>query len=259
MNIRQSNSPQWYAQKMFEELGQPSPKDMTMEDIAWSCGLVVKTVEMDGSEGRIIMNNDSGIVTINSSIAYQPKINYIIAHEIGHFRMHRDLCFFSDSPKTLQEWLTHGPHEQDANEFAAELLMPAGTFKKMVYKRKLDLKLIEEVATHFVASKTATFLRYRDLGEYPLMIIFIENGKIKWKSHNNDFPFKWLSHGSEVPALTVAGDFYYKGIEEDRPAKVDAAEWFPGDYRILNGETMMLWEQYFPATRNSIVTCLWTA
>ncbi|MFT3702984.1 MAG: hypothetical protein QM802_11475 [Agriterribacter sp.] len=51
------------------------------------------------------------------------------------------------------------------------------------------------------------------------MIIFIEDGIIKWKSYSADFPFKWLTIGSELPAFTVAGDYYYKHVEEKKPAK----------------------------------------
>jgi hypothetical protein len=137
--------------------------------------------------------------------------------------------------------------------------MPTELFSKIVKRKKLSLQLIEEAASYFGASKTATFLRYRDLGDFPVMIIFVENGLIKWKTSSNDFPFKWLPFGSKVPAWTVAGDYYYKGVKEEKPVKIDAIEWFPEDYELLRGnEKQKLWEQCFPATKESLLTCLWT-
>ncbi|WP_276500690.1 ImmA/IrrE family metallo-endopeptidase [Terrimonas pollutisoli] len=253
------SNPVHAAVTLLNELGWSDPSDMTMEDIAWAKGLIVRYSEMDGSQGRILMTKDEAIITINSAITYQPKINYIIAHEIGHSQLHRQLSLFNDSDKTLSEWYAQGRHENEANTFAAELLMPRDLFVRKVKKKKLEVQLIEGVAEYFKASKTAAFLRYRDLGDFPVMIIFIEDGIIKWKSCSEDFPYKWLTIGSKLPAYTVAGDCYYRQVEEKKPAKVDALEWFPEDYACQRAERAKLWEQCFPSTKDSIVTCLWTA
>ena len=158
---------------LLNQHGWSEPSDMTMEEIAWASGLIVRYRELEGSQGRILMSKDEAIITINNAITYQPKINYVLAHEIGHSQLHRHLSFFADSDKTLSEWYAQGPHEQEANIFAAELLMPHDLFVRKVKKKPLNLPLVEEVAGYFRASKTATFLRYRDLGDFHLMIIFI--------------------------------------------------------------------------------------
>lgn len=247
------------ATSLLNEIGWSQPSDMTIEEIAWSRGLIVKFKEMEGSQARIIMNDEEGIISINSSITYQPKINYIIAHEIGHSRLHRNLALFNDNEKTLSEWYAQGVHEKEANLFAEELLMPEELFRRKVKGKKLELSLIEETADYFGASKTATFLRYKTLGDFPVMIIFVEDGVIKWKSSSSDFPYKWLTIGSKLPAFTVAGDYYYSGVVEKRAAKVEAIEWFPEDFVCQRTENASLWEQCFPSSANSIVTCLWTA
>lgn len=253
------NNPGNAAAALLDRMGWSEPSDMSMEDIAWSKGLIVKFKEMDGSQGRILMSPNEGIITINKSIGYQPKINWIIAHEIGHAELHRELLLFNDNERSLNEWYTNGPHEKEANQFAAELLMPSDLFTRKIKRKKLELPLIEEMAEYFGASKTAAFLRYRDLGEFPVMIIFIEDGLIKWKSFSKDFPYQWLPYGEKVPAFTVAGDLFYRQVEEKRPAKVDAMEWFPEDFACQKVEKPKLWEQCFPTTSNSILTCLWTA
>lgn len=253
------NNPALRALELLNSLGWTSPEDMTMEEIAWASRLIVKKKEMDGSEGRIIMNANAAVIAVNSRIDYQPKINYIIAHEIGHACLHRDnFPLFTDTDRTLSDWYAKGDHESEANLFATELLMPTDHFIRKVKKRKLELSLIENVAAYFGASKTATFLRYKELGDFPVMIIFIENGIIKWKTCSEDFPFKWIPHNSKVPAWTVAGDYYNKGIEELNPAKVDAIEWFPEDFKIIGNENQKLWEQCFPVSQTGILSCIWT-
>jgi Zn-dependent peptidase ImmA (M78 family) len=253
------NNPTRAAIALLNFLCWIEPSDMSMEEIAWSRGLIVRFKEMDGSQGRILMSNDEGIITINSSITYQPKINYIIAHEIGHAQLHRHLALFNDNDKTLSEWYAQGPHEKEANSFGAELLMPADLFIRKAKNKKLALPLIEEIASYFGASKTATFLRYKDMRLSPVMIVFIENGFIKWKSYSEEFPYKWLTYGTKVPPYSVAGDYYHRQIEEKKPVKVNAMEWFPEDYQCQKDENAKLWEQCFPSTQNSIVTCLWVA
>ena len=251
--------PRREAQLLLEELGWSCPEDMTVEEIAWACRLMVQRKEMDGCDGRILMDGNTAIISVNDALSYQPRINYVIAHEIGHARLHRQLTFFADNNKTLQEWFAKGPQEKEANEFAAELLMPESLFKKKVGNEKLSLQLIESVAAYFGTSKTATFLRYREYGAFPVMILFIESGIIKWKQHSQDFPYKWLNLNSKVPAYTVAGDQHYRGVLEAHPEKVDAIEWFPDDFNAQREPHRKLWEQCFPVGDNDLVTCIWTA
>jgi hypothetical protein len=252
-------SPALSATQLLAQIGWRNPSDISIEEIAWSCGMIVKYAPMRGSDVRILMRGNETIITINQNITYQPKINFVLAHELGHGHLHRQLSLFDDNEKSLSEWYARGPQEKEANLFAAELLMPAEPFSRKVKSKKLELSLIEDLAGHFGASKTATFLRYRDLGEFPVMIIFIENGIIKWKSGSIDFPYQWLTLGEKVPAFTVAGDLFYRDVEEKKPARVNAIEWFPEDYNCQRDENAKLWEQCFPSTKNSLLTCLWTA
>ena len=142
--------------------------------------------------------------------------------------------------------------------FATELLMPETPFKNKVNKKKLNVGLLDDVSGYFGTSRLATVLRYASLGDFPVMIIFMENGIIKWKQLSHDFPFTYLPINSKVPAWTVAGDFFYKDQLETKPEKVDAIEWFPEDYRIKSDPDCKLWEQCYPVAGNCLVSCIWT-
>ena len=252
-------NPKLEATGLLRQLGWEKPGDLSLEEIAFSIGCIVKTVDMEGSEGRIIMNSGSGIISVNSSITLKTKLNFVLAHEIAHFVMHKGLMpMFSDNEKTLSDWHKNGPHELQANEFAAELLMPTEQFNSKVSAKRLNINLIEEVAQYFHTSMTATFLKYKDVGSYPVMIIYLESGVVKWKQCSNDFPFQYLPINSKVPAWTVAGDYFGgKGIE-DKPVKVAAIEWFPEDFEIKYKAAWQLWEQCFTVSQNGLISCLWT-
>lgn len=253
------NRPQREAHKLLSSVGWSQPGDLTIEETAWSLGAYIKESSLNGSEGHILRRADTAIITVNTNISYSPKRNFVIAHEIGHFILHKDVSsLFSETEKTLSEWHQKGVHEQEANQFASELLMPTDLFIKEVKGEKLILSLIEEVADYFGTSLTATFLKYVDYGDFPLMIVYAEGGVIRWKRCSRDFPFQWLPLGNPAPPLTVAGDFFSGNGIEDEPVEVDAIEWFCEDYSIRGKEHWKLWEQCFRVSSNGLISCLWT-
>lgn len=255
----QSNNPINAARELHNLLGWTSPADYTLEEIANALGVIVKELPIKGSEGRILIKGDTGIISVNNAITHQGKKNFVISHEIAHFILHKNMTsLFSDTDKTISEWYKKGVHEQQANEFASELLMPEAIFKSKVAFKKLNIGLIEEVSTYFKVSLTATFLKYVALGCYPTTIVFIEDGIIKWKQCSIDFPFKYLPINSTVPAWTVAGDYFNRNILEAKPVKVNAIEWFPEDFQIKYKQDWKLWEQCYQVSDRGLISCLWT-
>lgn len=247
------------ANELLSSLGWSQPDDLTLEEIVWSTGIFLKESKLGGSEGHILRSNGLTLITVNSGITYQPKKNFVIAHELGHSVLHKDVSpLFCDTEKTLSEWHQKGAHEQEANQFASELLMPTSSFIREVRGENLSLSLIEEVAHYFGTSLTATFLKYVSYGDFPLMIVYAEDAIIRWKQCSDDFPFQWLPIGTKVPPLTVAGDFFNgSGIEEE-PVEIGAIEWFPDDFKIRGKSHWKLWEQCFQVSPTGLISCLWT-
>lgn len=240
-------------------LGWLSPDDFTLIEVANSLNITIKDKKLTGSEGRILIKGGSGIITIDSSISSEGKRNFVLAHEIGHFLLHKDaLTLFSDTDKTLNEWFKKGSHEDEANYFATELLMPQRLFTQKIENKKLSLSLIKELSSYFHTSILATFLRFIDCGNYPLMVIFIENGIIKWKKASSDFPFTWIPIGSKLPVYTVAGDLFYNKVSDEDPQTVEALEWFSEDSEIKKKKHWKLLEQCYRISPTEIVSCLWT-
>lgn len=252
-------TPKYAALELQNNLGWLSPDDFTLDEIASSLNIIIKEKTLQGSEGRILIKGDSGIITIDSGISSAGKRNFVLAHEIGHFLLHKDsLSLFLETDMTLNEWFKKGGQENEANSFATEFMMPERLFTSKVDNKRLSLSLIEDLSSYFHTSILATFLRYIDCGKYPLMVIFIENGIVKWKNESGDFPFKWIPKDFKLPVYTVAGDLFYNKVSDNVPQVVDAVEWFSEDFEIKKKSHWKLMEQCYRVSPTGIISCLWT-
>lgn len=86
------------------------------------------------------------------------RSRFTIAHEIGHLMLHpnMDMIDFRTTPSDRY----HDVKEQDANRFAAELLMPKEEFEK-IYRK---YGVISQVASYFGVSYEAASIRAYKLG-----------------------------------------------------------------------------------------------
>ncbi|MEM8999824.1 MAG: ImmA/IrrE family metallo-endopeptidase [Bacteroidota bacterium] len=244
--------------KLLKLIGWEKPGDLTLEEIAYYLKAIVNDTVMNGSQGRILMDENYAIISINSEIDYLPKRNFVLAHEIGHLRLHNQILpLFSDNESTLNEWYKKGKHEEEANEFASELLMPSNLFDSQVKGRIFDLSMIREVASYFGSSQTATLLKYRKVGDFPISIIFSKDGIVKWKAESDEFPLKYLPKGSKIQNQTAASDFYKNGFLEEEPISLNPVHWFPEDFKIKDYLYDELKEQNFRIGKNGLLTCLW--
>ncbi len=250
------------AQKILEEVGVKSLKEISLEEIIYSKGIFLKPCKIDGSQGRIVMNGRNAIISFDKSIEYTPKVNFILAHELGHFELHKDLLlkqnFLTDTEKTLNEWYAHGKHEKEANQFAAELLMPYHLFKEQVFRKKFSIDLMRSVASFFGTSITASVLRYRDIGDFPIAIIFSDKKVIKWRSFSEDFLFQYLQVNSPIPENSVAVDYFYDGKLPTEPELIYAQDWFSNDYKIKYHIDMKMYEECLKIhNTESILSVIW--
>jgi len=247
------------ANDLLNSLGWSKPGDLSLNEIAFASNAYVKESDLEGSDGRILMNGDNAIITIDSKVDFEPRKKFILAHEIGHLTLHKGISkLFSDTDKTLNEWYANGKHEIEANQFASELLMPSDLYKLRVKGNGMNLDLIRDTADYFGTSQTATLLKYKDLGDFPISVIYMEKGIVEWKAESSDFPLKFLRKGSKVPEGSAAGDFFSGQGLESNPVLVDALDWFPEDFEIEDYLETELFEHNFRIGADGLLCCLWT-
>lgn len=112
---------------------------------------------------------------------YEPRRRFTLAHEIGHLVLHIDpdvgVREFIDTKKTLNRKDSYwDSKEYEANNFAAQLLMPLALIKKHGisvidrYKERFDVQtvpvtaFVSEMASLFKVSEPAMKYRLKNVG-----------------------------------------------------------------------------------------------
>ncbi len=178
------------AKRVLEELGITSPNDLRLlEEIAWMRGALVNDGPLTGAEARLTVRRNKAIITISSNVHNPHRRRFSIAHELGHFELHRSssalsMCLSEDIDDALIK--VGKKLEQDANEFASALLLPEHFFQPLCNEEDPSIAIIENLADQFSTSLTATACRYIEFSEEPVAIVCSEENHIKWVFQSNE-------------------------------------------------------------------------
>ena len=250
--------------KLLKDLYIDTPEKLDLEGIAGMENLFIEERDLTGKEGELVFKDELGIISIDSKIAEPGQKRFTAAHELGHYfnevipeqRKGKRDFYFSCTGEDIRSIYNKNYKETNANEFAAELLMPEEWFKKFTRGKKFNKQLLSETAEYFNTSLSATALRYAEVGNHPTAIIMSKDGRIKWRKINSYFPFHWIDPGMEVNNNSYAYEFYQNKPVPDEPETVPADAWFLNDYHFK--KDYFLFEQNIPMYRyNAVLTILW--
>lgn len=110
--------------------------------------------------GFIEMNNKNARILINSNISTELK-NFTIAHELGHFMLHKSYVQGDDYviyPSSNNHDIEKSIEEQEADVFATELIAPISFLKK--YQRIASLPELSKI---FIASEDMLKRRLKNI------------------------------------------------------------------------------------------------
>lgn len=209
MDFRYSE-PELKAKQLLQECGFDDPTEISISKIIMGRSAFYEEVPLYGKEGEIVSVGNRSIITIDRDIQFEAKKRFAASHELGHYELHRHLQpIFSDTEEQLMSWYTGGPHEIEANEFAAEFLMPSEIFYKECERKKFEPKVIKHIAARFLVSKTAAILKFIKRGNHPVFVMYCKDNKMKWFKKSEDFRhFSLFSYNSPPPTGTVAYEIF---------------------------------------------------
>ncbi len=200
------------AQKLMDECGIDDPIEIPLDLIVFGRGATLIEKSLRNSEGRIVFGDDSAIITVNSDIQYAGKKRFVIAHELGHYEMHRDVITVHNDTDATLEFFKNGNQETEANEFASELLMPENLFKRECASKKFSPDLLRQLSERFQTSITSVAYKYFELGSHPICLFYSHNNKVKYWKRPENYPH-FINDRTKLPPPddSVAREFFEKG------------------------------------------------
>ena len=247
------------AQKVYSDLFIQNPKDLDIEGIVNLNGSFYQEKSMADADGRIIFKGNNTIITINADISYAPKKRFVMAHELGHLLLHKNIVpVFNCNEASFLQWYEQSSFETQANEFAAELLMPQNLFVEQArIIKKFDFNTIIALANYFQTSITSTIIKFISASTHPIAVIYSTHGRINWQAFSTDFIFKRFikKKGEIIPADTVAHDVLKGKAKLQDKEPILANYWF----KVFdNQRDIYLYEECFAIpSQNGLISLLW--
>src|SRR4051812_14828223 len=124
------------AQKLLDDCGLDEITDFPMDLFVAGLDAILIEETLNNCDGKIIFGNTKAVIKLNSQIQFPERKRFVVAHEIGHLMLHKNMQLPDDTFANfniiagMERTLKSGTQELEANEFASELLMPEKLFLK---------------------------------------------------------------------------------------------------------------------------------
>lgn len=256
------SNPTYYANSLIDKLKIKSVSDLQLlELMARERGVLIQDKPLKGAEARIAIVRRKGIITVSTLITDPRRKRFSIAHELGHFEMHRvhgnlALCTSAD----LDDWSARRAgtqREQEANQFAASLLLPERFFATRCRQQEPSLDLVADLSEEFNVSLTATAIRFIEFTDEQCAVVFSKDGFIKWFHASKKFKQLgvFLDVRNEPDSATLAAALWARRSDSRRPKRVKASAWFSS--RDLGKDATIVEQSWIFSEYSSMLTLLW--
>ena len=172
---------------MVTRLEIRAPEELDMELVAATLNAFVQVRELHGCDGRLLRSRDGALIVVDPKAYASKRWRFTVAHEIGHLLLHKDASVVTTcTAQDLAAYRTSG-YEPEANEFAAELLMPKPLFAPLCEGKAPSVAQVRELASRFATSWTATAIRFVECSTEPCAVVYAEGKRVKWWMRNDRF------------------------------------------------------------------------
>lgn len=216
-------NPKIEAQVLRHDLGILGRPDLPA--VLQSLGVVLKEVDMDdGFDGAALRTPKRNGILINKSVRYWSRRRFTIAHELGHLRLPgHDGEEYRCQSADIESFNPDRLHEREADEFAAEFLLPEAIIQPVFRKQQFSFNLIEAVAKEYETSLTATALRGITYTPDCFAVVLSMDRRIRWARRSESFRYS-VQVGS-LHHDTYAADFFVNCDLPTGPVQVNPHAW----------------------------------
>ena len=145
----------------------------------------IAEAEVETFEGALYLRPQKNCwyILYNPRIESSGRINFTIAHELGHYLLHRSLAqSFECNQRDLIDYGGKDSlkREEEANIFASYLLMPLNDFREQVGHEPATLDLLSYCADRYQVSLTAAALKWLEFTDERAVLVVARDEFILW-------------------------------------------------------------------------------
>lgn len=245
-------NPAQRAESLIGELCISSAGDIDVEAIAFDSGIEVIYESLHGCEATLVGFGSKAIATVSPSSS-RGRERFSVAHEIGHWHLHRGKSFRCRVDDIVQNYSADIRLEKEADDFASHLLMPTAIFQPAIKAtNRPGLNDLAEIANTFEVSLQAVSIRLATLDTLPVIVACYTKAGLKWTLRASHVPKRWWLR-KQLDDDSFAYDVLHAGKSCDRLGKQPAETWFENDdadqYEVL--------EQSMPSMDGQVLVLLY--
>lgn len=195
---------------------------------------VVHGHSVTGIDGMLTKSSKANewFILYDETIQVEGRINFTIAHEFGHYLLHRELesAFECSQSKILgyAASSTYRRIEKEANVFASYLLMPLDDYRRQVSNNQMSLDLLGHCADRYKVSMTAAALKWSQFTEEVGIVVVATDGFILWAASSRSAKKLGINFNKGDPIPPLAEERLSRGTSSNKVSvRHPAGVWHP--------------------------------
>ena len=171
----------------------------------------IREVNLAGFEGGLfwLPNKKHWVLLYQANPDLEGRTNYTLAHEFGHFVLHRDRQekFECSSDNVLGQDVDGLNIENEADVFASYLLMPADEIRKFILGKSVDLDLLGSIAKQYKVSLMAATRKWLEVTTECAVLVVARSDFVKWYHPSKSakpFAYRNFAPGTPLPLQSHA-------------------------------------------------------
>lgn len=150
----------------------------------------VQGEDLDGFDGMLAANKkrDKWLILYNSAVSSEGRKRFTVAHEFGHYLLHRhqqeEFACGAGDIETSGEGKGSRDIEKEADDFATTLLMPLDDFRRQVGGQTVSFDLLGHCADRYGVSLTAAAIRWLEIAPTRAVLVASRDDHMLWATSN---------------------------------------------------------------------------
>lgn len=208
--------------------------------------------DLPGFDGALTSNSSRSkwLIIYNNTIPSSGRIRFTLAHEFGHYLLHRHLREeFACSQEDMDDWdAEEAGIEKEADIFASTLLMPYDDFGRQVLDQPPSFELIRHCKERYGVSMTAAALKWVEFASERVIVLAVRDDHVLW-ARANDAAFRsgvFLATRKKTIAVPPQSILHTRNrAAQQEVRKMPAHLWFPQEPEGMQlTEMSFIIEQY---------------